>query len=465
MEMPPAWSQACMCGQTFSAPHTYTYHIRTCPRTRKRLSSALEKAREVLQAKKRRKMEDRIQREASETSNHPAIDESPSLLPPHQLVRFLLQLTGVSYAVHQIPETTCAESQDLDQPLANRRVQRQNRQLPKRYRDIAPEPPTALLPFSQPDRPLVDPEVLSVQPSPVRISPVKKHLESVRNIFGLFRQYYAAHFPDHDPDENIAPNDLIDTSLNSLPRRDYYPYSNQSSFLLGEWYWNDGEKKSQSSFQNLIKIIGHPEFHPEDIAGKNWRAIDAHLSGEHCKGLNEDDWEDVEDDGVGHWIKTPIKIDIPFHKRMLNPGPKEFNGGILHHRQLTSVIREKLTRPSTHPHLHFEPYSLFWQPTDAEPIRVYGELFTSEAFIEAHHELQESPGEPGCDLPRVVIGLMFASDGTQLTSFSTAKLWPVYLMIGNESKDRRSKPSCHAFEHVAYLETVCDGFMQMIIWN
>jgi len=113
----------------------------------------------------------------------------------------------------------------------------------------------------------------------------------VPNIFGLFRQYYAAHFPDHDPDENIAPNDLIDTPLDSsctLPRgaSDYYPYSNQSSFLLGEWYWNDGEKKSQASFQNLIKIIGHPEFHPEDIAGKNWRAIDAHLSGENCKGLN-----------------------------------------------------------------------------------------------------------------------------------------------------------------------------------
>jgi len=54
---------------------------------------------------------------------------------------------------------------------------------------------------------------------------------------------------------------------------------------------------------------------------------------------------------------------------------------------------------------------------------------------------------------RVVLGLMFSSDGTQLMSFSTAKLWPVYLLIGNESKDRRSKLSCQAFEHVAYLET------------
>ena len=300
------------------------------------------------------------------------------------------------------------------------------------------------------------------------VSPVKKLLNSARNTFGLFRQYYAAHFPDHDPHKNVAPNDLIDTTLDlsSTPtRHDYYPYPNQSSFLLGECFWNDGEKKSQSSFQNLVKIIGHPEFRPEEIAGNNWQAIDAHLSAEHCHGLNEDDWEDVEDDGVGHWIKTPIKIKVPFHNRMLHPGPKEFNAGTLYHRQLTSIIRDKLTRPSTHPHLHFEPYCLFCQPSEAEPVRVYGELFTSEAFIEAHHELQESPGEPGCDLPRVVIALMFASDGTQLTSFSTAKLSPVYLMIGNESKDRRSKPSCHAFEHVAYLEAVCDDFMQTIIWN
>ena len=140
---------------------------------------------------------------------------------------------------------------------------------------------------------------------------------------------------------------------------------------------------------------------------------------------------------------------------MLHRGQKEFDAGTLHHRKLVSVIREKITRPAVHPHLHFEPYKFFWQPTDTvEPVRVHGELYTSDAFLETHHNLQGSPGEPGCDLPRVVLGLMFASDGTQLTSFSNAKLWPVYLVIGNESKDRRSKPSCHVFEHIAYLETV-----------
>ena len=55
-------------------------------------------------------------------------------------------------------------------------------------------------------------------------------------------------------------------------------------------------------------------------------------------------------------------------------------------------------------------------------------------------------------------GLMFSSDSTQLTAFSSAKLWPIYLTFGNESlaKNRRSKLSCQAFECIAYLETVCE---------
>jgi hypothetical protein len=187
---------------------------------------------------------------------------------------------------------------------------------------------------------------------------------------------------------------------------------------------------------------------------KNWQLVDAQLIGERLEDPSDrDNWLD-EQNGED-WVKTPVKINVPFHKRMLHPGSKEFDAGILHHRRLTSVIREKITRPSTHSHLHFEPYELFWQPHDvAEPVRVHGELYTSEAFLEAHRVLQDSPGEPGCKLPRVVLGLMFASDSTWLTNFSNAKLWPIYLVIGNESKDRRSKPSCGAFEHIAYLETV-----------
>jgi len=113
---------------------------------------------------------------------------------------------------------------------------------------------------------------------------------------------------------------------------------------------------------------------------------------------------------------------------------------------------------SDHLHLHYKLYELHWQLNEiSEPVRVYRELYTSKAFIEAHHFLQDAPKEPGCDLSRVVAGLMFASDSTQLTTFSDAKLWPIYLAIDNKSKDRRSKPSCGAFEHIAYLKAVHDN--------
>jgi hypothetical protein len=289
---------------------------------------------------------------------------------------------------------------------------------------------------------------VQASPSPSLSSLVRTILTSARNSFGLFRQYRAISFPEHDPD-NLTSDDLIDTAPDSSSVT-YHPYPTQSSFLLGEWYWNDGTKKSQSSFDNLLKIIGHPDFRPEDVARANWRHINAQLSGE---SRNEDDWEDEQVDGS--WIETPIKIKVPFHKRTLHPGNEEFEVGKLYHRKLVSVIREKISRLSSYPHLHLEPYELYWQPNEtSERVRVHGELYSSEAFIDAHRSLQDSPGEPGCQLPRVVVGLMFASDGTHLTAFSNAKLWPLYLALGNESKYRRSKPSCQAFEHVAYLETV-----------
>jgi len=104
---------------------------------------------------------------------------------------------------------------------------------------------------------------------------------------------------------------------------------------------------------------------------------------------------------------------------------------------------------------HFEPHELLWQRNkDTDPVRVQGELYTSPAFIDAHRKLQDSPREPGCDLPRVVIALMFWSDATQLTSFGNAKLWPLYMYFGNDSKYGRCKPSCHLCEHVAYFQTV-----------
>ena len=79
MDVPPAWSQACICGHIFSVPQAYTYHKRSCHKTKKRLSCALEKAKEVWQARKRRKTEEatRIEETAVSSSNQEVAAQPP----------------------------------------------------------------------------------------------------------------------------------------------------------------------------------------------------------------------------------------------------------------------------------------------------------------------------------------------------------------------------------------------------
>lgn len=134
--------------------------------------------------------------------------------------------------------------------------------------------------------------------------------------------------------------------------------------------------------------------------------------------------------------------------------------GHLHHRSIVSVIKEKLATLADNQHFHYEPYELSWKPTlESEEVRVHGEIYTSLSFERAHRSLQEAPFEPGCQLPRCVVALMFWSDETLLTSFGNTKLWPVYLFFGNESKYMRCKPSLHLGNHIAYLESVSSALL------
>jgi hypothetical protein len=65
MDLPPAWVETCACGWTFSVPQAYTYHKRGCQKTKKQFSGALQKAKEVWQARKRRRLEEIPTKEAA----------------------------------------------------------------------------------------------------------------------------------------------------------------------------------------------------------------------------------------------------------------------------------------------------------------------------------------------------------------------------------------------------------------
>ena len=108
---------------------------------------------------------------------------------------------------------------------------------------------------------------------------------------------------------------------------------------------------------------------------------------------------------------------------------------------------------------HYHPFRLTYLPPKAPPNTlpetVYGELYTSQAWLDADSELQNSPQVEGCELPRAIAAFMFYSDSTSLAQFGTAKAWPIYVFFGNQSKYDRARPSTSAGYHVSYLPTVC----------
>jgi hypothetical protein len=344
-------------------------------------------------------------------------------------------------------------------------ARRLNRRLPLRFRDQLPQ----ALPCLPPPQSMAPSTVHSPGQSETPSSnthlgllrnPLPRIFTTGRNILGLFRRYYATRLPSHNSEEHNLLDELSDipsqSTLVNLAPPTFYPYPNRNSFRLGDWYWNGGVQKSQSSFKELVDIVGDPDFCSADIRNVNWNAINHTLAHN-----DQDEW--LEEDAG--WMNTPVTISVPYQPRRgapLDPnrGPRNFTVTDFYYRSLVSVIREKIASPSCNPHFHHEPYELNWQPGEASGIaRVYGELYTSPAFIDAHRELQNAPAEPDCDLPRVVVALMFWSDVTQLTSFSNAKLWPLYLFFGNESKYHRCKPSCQLCQHVAYFQKVSCGYI------
>ncbi|KAG2335663.1 hypothetical protein BDR05DRAFT_897973, partial [Suillus weaverae] len=297
-------------------------------------------------------------------------------------------------------------------PLAQRRSRRVDVPMPLRYRqyeDVLPQPPPsvpsdhiALPPDPNPPANLTD--VSTGTRTSFRAPPFR----TARNVFGLVRQFFSSTPPSHDPEEAVTLQDI--SSIPSVapaepdppcaPRDlSFHPYPNRSSFELGHWYWNGSVQKSHQDFKELIDIVGDAHFDPEDVRDTQWDRINSTL-GASIPDKEGDEWED-EDAG---WRKTQVTIEVPFSRTTAQPGSQPYVAADLYHRPLVSVIREKLSNAQDDELFYYEPYELRWSaPHLPHEVNIHGELYTSPAFMDAHRKLQESPGEPGCELPRVVV--------------------------------------------------------------
>ena len=290
-----------------------------------------------------------------------------------------------------------------------------------------------------------------------------------KNSFGLFRLFDDDSIPINDPEDQSGADPLptliagapMFQPLPTDPVNLFHPYPNESSWRIGDWYWNQGAQKSKKNFKSLLGIISSSDFRPEDLCHTNWASIDRQLGSlgttyDHSQEMRTatdlQEWRDV-DDG---WMRRNISISVPFPRRSLHPGPRSYTISNFYRRSLLSIIHEMLLDPVRCKSFHFEPYSLRWQRScGSVDVGVHGELFSSEAFATAHRDLQDaSLGSIGCTLPRRVVALMFWSDATQLTTFGDAKLWPLYVYFGNESKYQRCMPTSNLCSHAAYFQAV-----------
>ncbi|KAG2003606.1 hypothetical protein CC2G_004198 [Coprinopsis cinerea AmutBmut pab1-1] len=467
----------CVCGRDFNTKSAYTNHLARCAEYASLRSRAMEESR-ARRSEEERELENFPQAHTSKKARRELTNPAPIWYDSNNL--------DVDYGsddLHLIEsafdgsdaDSISATGKDSSPPRPpsperGRGKRKAKSVLLTRYADYLPSSTvpftivnavvpssTAAEPLPASRNPVSDP---SLSPPPLQIR------ETLPNDFGLYKRFKTVEDHPHDPDLYVAPSDLHDDEsapippLLKEPELDIlHPFPNVSSFLLSEWWWKDREGKSKQDFMELISIVGDDKWDAAGVRTANWAKIDRALtSGGMEDSDNSEDSEWVDDDGTT-WVTSEVTIDVPLRSKLTNRKTIPYTIKDFTYRPLLSVIKDRLSDAKQGEHFHYLPYELRWKPgEEKENVRVHGELYTSPAFLDEFEKLQQSPKEPGCDLPRYVVGLMFGSDATMLAQFGSAKAWPVYMFYGNDSKYRRCKPSTKLGEHIAFLEKLPDDF-------
>ena len=342
------------------------------------------------------------------------------------------------------------------------------RKLPARFREDPPVGPNKL----QPPPPILDPTPNSedIHEAPKVYTPY----ETVANIFGLFRRYPSQ--PSDESDVKLAGKDFFDTrhdpvlrdpppdsaqvstplSLPVVPagQSPIWPFKNVSQLLFLNWFYNGGTSKSLGERNRLVEdVLQDKYFVAREVTVPGLNNVENQL-----KEANSDPTNPLFTGET--WHRASVPISIPRTKS--TPVTYEVPG--LVYRSITNVVVAALRkkRPPTSA-LHYMPFRTFWEsPTSRYPShfeRVYDELYSSDVWLREHDALQNLPAELNengteCKLERAIAGLMLWSDATQLASFGTAKLWPIYMFLGNQSKFQRNKGSARECHHIAYIPSV-----------
>ena len=293
---------------------------------------------------------------------------------------------------------------------------------------------------------------------------VRDTIQTVVNIFGLWREY--PHRPSYDPDYFVPHNSLslplppnqgstIQSDEEDTKQRTQSISSNSSVDLLLHWQNSGSIAKSHAEMNHLVEILHHADFSIDDLP-KTFNAA------------RENHKRDQQEEKSLHpslkgFQETNVKVEVPSGDKNIRSRFVDVPG--LHFRKLTTIIQDAFGSPLAS-RFHYSPFKLFYKsPNSAEEQCVFSELYNSNAFLKEHDLVQRAPvpsDDPGCKREKVVAVLMFWSDSTHLTNFGMAKLWPIYMFLGNLSKYIRAEPSSQACYHVAYIPSLPDSFQDIL---
>ena len=243
----------------------------------------------------------------------------------------------------------------------------------------------------------------------------------------------------------------------ALRRPVYWPFNSFSQYLIGNWYINtpSGER-SGWDLDALLSVLQHTHFDPRELQGFSHHKLQQYLD-----GIDKSDTPEVLPGSLNSsdaWMRNVmVSIQVPEAQPWWTSSEGcQFMIPGLYHCSICAIIKKVY---STAKDIHFTPFEWYHQPSEASLLheRVWGDLFTSDAWLQEHRNLPRQ--DECCNLERAIAPLMFWSDSMHLTSFGTAKLWPIYLFFGSQTKYSRAKPSAHLCHHLAYVPSVCTSCM------
>ncbi|KAJ4488967.1 hypothetical protein C8J55DRAFT_558004 [Lentinula edodes] len=256
---------------------------------------------------------------------------------------------------------------------------------------------------------------------------------------------------------STEPNDVCGSKESSqdAPESPYAPFANPSIYHMMKYAYGKHAEGLAAAQKINDDVIQQPCFDPRDLIGFNAQKEAKKLDAYQSQTISTPSQSKFPFENHSGWTRSSVNISLPCAgaRNPEDKAPKFKVDGVIH-QDLLSVRQEAYTGDGA-AEFHLRGFKQMWnREGHAQPIRIYGEVYTSDAYLTMEKEVLVSPLEPGCDLERVIVPIMAYSDSTHLPSFGSASLWPGYLWFGSQSKYSRAKPSKFSAHHLVYFPSL-----------